>query len=81
MDTATVIGIAISAVAIVVVVGLVIFAFVEIMRDRALDDVSRLIWGIGIFLFPVLGALLWFLLRSRGLTSFPALARRLSGHS
>ena len=80
MDIATVVGIVIAAVAIVVVVGLVIFAFVEVMRDRTLDQVSRSIWGIGIFLFPILGALLWFLLRPRGLTSVPAFARRLSGH-
>ena len=52
---------------LVVVIPFVLFvsALVDILRREGVDGVTRLTWVLVVLVLPLVGALLWFALRSR----------------
>ena len=50
-----------------VVIPFVLFvaALVDILRRQGLDGTTRLLWVVLVLLLPLLGAVLWFVLRAR----------------
>lgn len=52
---------------LLVVVPFVLFvsALVDVLRRPGLDSVTRLTWVLVVLVLPLVGAVLWFVLRSR----------------
>lgn len=50
-----------------VVIPFVVFlsALVDILRRQGIDGVTRLTWVLVVLVLPLVGAVLWFVLRSR----------------
>lgn len=59
---------------LLVVLPFVLFvsALVDILRRAGMDGLTRLVWVVVVLVLPVLGAILWFALRSRYVEAGPA---------
>ncbi len=64
IDLLAVLGIGVGVVALVVYLGLVIVAAVQILRAE-IADLSKLAWIAAILTFPALAAIAWFALGHR----------------
>jgi hypothetical protein len=61
---------------LLVVLPFVLFvsALVDILRHQGLDGVTRLTWVVVVLVLPLVGPILWFVLRSRYAGTDPATA-------
>jgi hypothetical protein len=51
---------------------LFVAALVDILRRAGMDAATRLVWVVVVLLLPLVGAVLWFALRSRYAVAGPA---------
>jgi hypothetical protein len=58
----TAIGFAIGGAFFLAYAALVITALVQVFRDKSLKEWPRIIWVVGILVFPIIGSLAWFFL-------------------
>ncbi len=67
IESSTVIDNPLALLLLLVVIPFVLFvvALFDVLRRHDLDGVTRLTWVVVVLVLPVVGAVLWFALRSR----------------
>ena len=65
MPSDTAIAYVVSGVCLAVYAALVITALMQVFRSGSLKEVSRILWIVGIVIFPIIGSLAWFALGHR----------------
>jgi asparagine N-glycosylation enzyme membrane subunit Stt3 len=61
----------------IAVLAMVLWAIVEIAKDRVVDPLSRVLWLVLVVCAPIIGTLAWMYLSARGIRTLADVRRRL----